>query len=78
MIYQETVPVSEAEVITLWKRCLGVLSDGALRLRRQVEYMTVSNVLWLMCSRTWPRRSRPTSSCSPELVVPATAVAVEG
>lgn len=37
MIHQETVPVSEAEVVALWKHCLEVLSDGALKLRRQVE-----------------------------------------
>lgn len=39
MIHQETVPVSEAEVVALWKRCLEVLSSGELKLRRQVKIL---------------------------------------
>jgi len=37
MVYQETVPVSESEVVALWKHCLELLSDGVLKFRRQVE-----------------------------------------
>jgi hypothetical protein len=38
MIYQETVPVTEAEVVVaLWKRCIELLGDGTLKFQRQVE-----------------------------------------